>query len=632
MPPSFKLGLLDLELFGFYEKMLGCAAVTILVPEQLCSEADHLLSGSFTSSQATYDGRISHAVVITGVGRDPEPHLGCINNNRHQTRRKPASSVWVELKSHPHIALLSVTIQDRNIPLSDVNLVIYSATEICQSELIDRKFPCCYAGESDHHANDIVPYLIHCVQRDCSQQIHNEKKNMCDRFILYVIRMILVISWLPKVSLQYINSLLMSRLEYSSTALRQILLRISQVEKIQEEMKENRKILISGSLLAMIIIDVLAGVSIACAISSYASIDDIYSSFRSCTKVVAEGVHVLLEWLSGAPAGLKLNQPLTQALASFFSYHVHLWRLYLELAEPVLRWLAWVVVWVGACGASAQVAVLADLLDLATLHLYCFYVYAARIHMLQICVLESQWRAFRGRKWNPLKQRVDGQEGGGSVDSLSRVLTTVLLTLSLFLLPTTTVYYLVFIMLRIVLNVSRGLLNLAVWLLNINPVFILLLSAIGSTRIKGDIYFASVGEGACGSPKHTPLTPLLLRLHTWSTPLNEILSSTHIQDFFPVRPVPHWSYILSSVMFVSEPWKEDSVEAVRDCNKDAGLVDVCGDAWLVDVCGDAWLVDVCGGAWLVDVCGDAMYETETENETKLKLSCLGATLKQGENE
>lgn len=67
--------------------------------------------------------------------------------------------------------------------------------------------------------------------------------------------------------------------------------------------------------------------------------------------------------------------------------------------------------------------------------------------MLQIYVLESQWRAFRGRKWNPLKQRVDGghEGGGGSISSLGRVLTTVLLTLSLFLLPTTTVYYLVFV-------------------------------------------------------------------------------------------------------------------------------------------------------------------------------------------
>lgn len=69
-------------------------------------------------------------------------------------------------------------------------------------------------------------------------------------------------------------------------------------------------------------------------------------------------------------------------LLSFSLVHTHTLTL-TELAEPVLRCLAWVVVWVGACGgASAQVAVLADLLDLATLHLYCFYVYAARYVLL----------------------------------------------------------------------------------------------------------------------------------------------------------------------------------------------------------------------------------------------------------
>lgn len=68
----------------------------------------------------------------------------------------------------------------------------------------------------------------------------------------------------------------------------------------------------------------------------------------------------------------------SSSLLSFPLAHTHTLTL-TELAEPVLRCLAWVVVWVGACGgASAQVAVLADLLDLATLHLYCFYVYAAR--------------------------------------------------------------------------------------------------------------------------------------------------------------------------------------------------------------------------------------------------------------
>ena len=46
-------------------------------------------------------------------------------------------------------------------------------------------------------------------------------------------------------------------------------------------------------------------------------------------QLLAATVHRLLDWLSGAPAGLKLNQSLTQALSAFFSYHVHLWILYL---------------------------------------------------------------------------------------------------------------------------------------------------------------------------------------------------------------------------------------------------------------------------------------------------------------
>lgn len=65
--------------------------------------------------------------------------------------------------------------------------------------------------------------------------------------------------------------------------------------------------------------------------------------------------------------------------------------------------------------------------------------------MLQISLLGSQWRAFRGRKWNPLKQRVDSYEIEGGHMSLIRVLTAVIFTLVIFLLPTTTVYYLVFV-------------------------------------------------------------------------------------------------------------------------------------------------------------------------------------------
>lgn len=49
--------------------------------------------------------------------------------------------------------------------------------------------------------------------------------------------------------------------------------------------------------------------------------------------------------------------------------------------------------------------------------------------------------------------------------------------------------------------------------------------------------------------RRTPLTPLLLHLRTWATPLSEILRRAYISEFFPDCPVPQWSYILSSVLF-----------------------------------------------------------------------------------
>lgn len=54
--------------------------------------------------------------------------------------------------------------------------------------------------------------------------------------------------------------------------------------------------------------------------------------------------------------------------------------------------------------------------------------------------LVSMWRLFRGRKWNPLRRRVDS----ASFDAEELFLGTLLFTLTLFLLPTTAVYYAVF--------------------------------------------------------------------------------------------------------------------------------------------------------------------------------------------
>nr|XP_053626257.1 phosphatidylinositol N-acetylglucosaminyltransferase subunit Q-like [Cherax quadricarinatus] len=489
----------------------------------------------------------SYVVVVISSGSQLPSPIGYINNNRYQCgRRRSSRSVWVELQTEPSLMLHSLRIPDKNVSLSEVNLVLYDSQEIWESELICKKY---FFEEDKDHTKNIVPYFVHCVKENYQERETSKLNEGFIALMQLIIKLLLILSWIPKFALENLHSVLVVKFDYSSSALQQLLLRISQFEKLQQELKAKKRTLLLGRLVTMIIVDILIGVAVACIISNYASVNDIYTYFCSWTKLLAGSVHGLLEWLSGVPAGLKLNQPLTQALSAFFSYHVHLWRLYLELADPVLRGLAWVLVWLGMCGASVQVAILSDLLDLATLHLYCFYVYGARIHMLQISLLGSQWRAFRGRKWNPLKQRVDTNDIGSQV-SLTRVLTAVVFTLVIFLLPTTTIYYLVFVLLRVGLNLLRGLLAFTIWLLNINPLHLFLLNIYGSNRVKGDIYFSTVAaDESYKHFKNTVSSPLVLQLHTWPTALCEVLLVHAHADIFPPRPSPNWQFIFSSIIF-----------------------------------------------------------------------------------
>lgn len=54
---------------------------------------------------------------------------------------------------------------------------------------------------------------------------------------------------------------------------------------------------------------------------------------------VAEELQHLLQWLMGAPAGLKMNRALDQVLGRFFLYHIHLW--ISECWRPAGGWAGW---------------------------------------------------------------------------------------------------------------------------------------------------------------------------------------------------------------------------------------------------------------------------------------------------
>uniref|UniRef100_A0A8C0ABA0 Phosphatidylinositol glycan anchor biosynthesis class Q n=2 Tax=Bos TaxID=9903 RepID=A0A8C0ABA0_BOSMU len=93
---------------------------------------------------------------------------------------------------------------------------------------------------------------------------------------------------------------------------------------------------------------------------------------------VAEELQHLLQWLMGAPAGLKMNRALDQVLGRFFLYHIHLWISYIHLMSPFIEHILWHLGLSACLGLTVALSILSDIISLLTFHIYCFYVYGAR--------------------------------------------------------------------------------------------------------------------------------------------------------------------------------------------------------------------------------------------------------------
>ncbi|GLD72420.1 phosphatidylinositol N-acetylglucosaminyltransferase subunit Q isoform X2, partial [Lates japonicus] len=92
---------------------------------------------------------------------------------------------------------------------------------------------------------------------------------------------------------------------------------------------------------------------------------------------VAKELEELLQWLMGAPAGLKMNRALDQVLGRFFLYHIHLWISYIHLMSPFIEGILWYGGLSACLGLTFALSLLSDMVALLTFHIYCFYVYGA---------------------------------------------------------------------------------------------------------------------------------------------------------------------------------------------------------------------------------------------------------------
>ncbi|XP_017601227.1 PREDICTED: phosphatidylinositol N-acetylglucosaminyltransferase subunit Q isoform X2 [Corvus brachyrhynchos] len=250
---------------------------------------------------------------------------------------------------------------------------------------------------------------------------------------------------------------------------------ISSTKKAQSQNHLMRKANIFVSLL----IDVALGILLISWLYRKNRIGHLADTLIPVADHVAEELQDLLQWLMGAPAGLKMNRALDQVLGRFFLYHIHLWISYIHLLSPFIEMILWYVGLSACLGLTVALCILSDIIALLTFHIYCFYVYGARLYCLKIYGLSSLWRLFRGKKWNVLRQRVDSC----SYDLDQLFIGTLLFTILLFLLPTTALYYLVFTLLRLLVVIVQGLIRLLVDLIDSLPLYSLILRLCRSYRL-----------------------------------------------------------------------------------------------------------------------------------------------------
>ena len=179
---------------------------------------------------------------------------------------------------------------------------------------------------------------------------------------------------------------------------------------------------------------------------------------------IVNNLKTLIIWMMENPGGLKLNSVLSRALGNFFLYHIHLWMTYVMLVVPLLTpWGSTLIQLLSVSPLTLQMSIVSDIFLLLTLHIHCFYAYARRLALSQWRGLVALWRLFLGKKYNPLRDRVDS--ACNTVEQL--FLGTIVFTILLFLMPTTATFFCVFLTLKYLATsvtlLVRGCLQVLHW-------------------------------------------------------------------------------------------------------------------------------------------------------------------------
>ena len=256
-------------------------------------------------------------------------------------------------------------------------------------------------------------------------------------------------------------------------------------------------------------------------------------------------------WLMGAPAGLKVNRPLTEFLGGHICGALDAWELIFRryvFSEPdFFRGIWWLISVSGILGFSVMLALLLDLLKITVGYILTLYNIFAGIHSVQVSVLLALLRLFLGKKWNPLRNRVDQYD----YDTMQLLVGTLLLSIVVFLLPTLGMYYAMFLSLKLALALVRYAGRICIVCINRISTLPFLLYRVcfwcrlSQTRLSlADVSGTGSSNGASSShlgrlvqvEVSHPMLPQSMSIEEFRDILNRTESTTIVDDYFTQHP------------------------------------------------------------------------------------------------
>jgi N-acetylglucosaminyl transferase component (Gpi1) len=267
------------------------------------------------------------------------------------------------------------------------------------------------------------------------------------------------------------------------------------------------------------IVDSCVGAALACVLITH--VEQVIGAMeRTWWFLTTDIVESLVRWLMGWPAGLKLNDDLDAFFARLCLGLLSSWSFAVECMAPLGgRVVIYTLAAVGVLGVSTQLALVADVVALSTLHVYALFSLASYATKLQLNTLKSLFFLFRGKKRNVLRQRVDSCD----YDINQLLLGTLLFVVLAFLFPTTAAYALCFFLVRALVTSVQVALFLALEFIRHFPLFSLLVYTLDRNLLPRGISFSLLSASrplAQSSSESSP--PAYLELHSESLPITAL--------------------------------------------------------------------------------------------------------------